>query len=442
MNMKRIALALVLAAASPMAMTYAQGTPSPAPQGPPAAPPAPADTNLPPVGASYLAERYGLSSEEAANRIRLQNEISELVSQVKRASDPEFGAIWVQHQPVFQINISYVNPSDRKLLQLQIDPKIRRYVKLVKASRSAREAQADADQIAERVRAAGVTIFAGAVDEETGDFVLEVPTPEDRQKVLQALGADRKFLKIVVKPIAEPTAAPSGVQPGDYINGGHYFWQTPYLSGMTAQQQESAKGCSVAFQATYGGKLGILTAGHCNPGPDGTGYWHAINRHWVEMPTPAIARWASGTKYDFQWHEITGYSRSNAVYYFNQASVVGLPQNGWLYVDGTVGYYGQTRGMVACKSGRVTGITCGDITSGNYYYNGAYGWIRVYRASGVFLGQKGDSGGAVFSDATKGSYIKAYGIVTAAQPIGGGASELVYSPIDYIDPWNIVLVTN
>jgi hypothetical protein len=32
--------------------------------------------------------------------------------------------------------------------------------------------------------------------------------------------------------------------------------------------------------------------------------------------------------------------------------------------------------------------------------------------------------------------------VTAGQPLGSGASELVYSPIDYIDPWNIVLVTN
>lgn len=134
---------------------HAQRTVAPAPEAPAAPPPAPADSNLPPVGAGYLVERYGLTLDEAARRLRLQDEISALVSQVKRAGDPEFGAIWVQHQPVFRINISYTNPDDRKLLQLRIDPKIRQYVKLMKANRSARIAQADAERIFAEVRAAG-----------------------------------------------------------------------------------------------------------------------------------------------------------------------------------------------------------------------------------------------------------------------------------------------
>lgn len=121
--------------------------------------------------------------------------------------------------------------------------------------------------------------------------------------------------------------------------------------------------------------------------------------------------------------------------------MVGLPKSGWVRVNGTVGYYGQTKGMVSCKSGRVTGITCGAITSGNYYYNGANGWIRVFRASGQHLGRTGDSGSAVFSDAAQSTQVKAYGILTAAQAFSDGSSEMVYSPIDYIDPWGISLLT-
>jgi len=239
---------------------------------------------------------------------------------------------------------------------------------------------------------------------------------------------------IVIKAIAKPTAGPVGVVNGDYMDGGHYFWQQ-------RASDEASKGCTVAFQATYQGRLGMLTAGHCNPGPDGSGYWHAINGHWVEILAPLIARWAYGTKYDFQWHDINGYAPSNAVYYFNQASVVGLPASGWVRVNGTVGYYGQTKGMTSCKSGRVTGITCGLITSGNYYYNGASGWIRVFRASGQFLAKVGDSGSGVFSDAAQSSSVKAYGILSAAQSFSDGSSEMVYSPIDYIGPWGIVVST-
>ena len=183
---------------------------------------------------------------------------------------------------------------------------------------------------------------------------------------------------------------------------------------------------------------GILTAGHCNEGPEGTGYWHSINNHWVELPTPEIARWASGTKYDFQFHNIAGYLNDTWTYYFNQASVVGLPSTGFLYVTGKVGYYGLTKGMIACKSGRVTGISCGPITSGNYPYNGAYGWIKVERASGMHLGRSGDSGGAVFSEATRdGQAVNAYGIVTAAQVFSNGSSEMVFTPIDYMEDFGV-----
>ena len=65
------------------------------------------------------------------------------------------------------------------------------------------------------------------------------------------------------------------------------------------------------------------------------------------------------------------------------------------------------------------------------------------RDSGTFLAQPGDSGGAVFSPADASGNITAYGSVTAGQSTGGGASELVYMPIDYIDDESpISVITN
>lgn len=428
--MRIIAPTLLLSVAAAPAL--AQDAAPPAPAAPPAAP---AGVSGASPAAQFLASQYGLSSAEAERRAQLQDAIAALVAQVKQDNDTELGAIWVEHQPVFRINISYTSPDDKKLLKYRIDPKIRLYVKLVKANRSRAAAEAESTAAFKAIEAAGIREFAGYVDEETGDTVIEVPPGDVEARVRALLGPRKSTVKIKVKPIAKPTATtPVGVVSGDYMDGGHYFWQQ-------RASDEASKGCTVAFQATYQGRLGILTAGHCNPGPDGSGYWHAINSHWVEIPAPAIARWAYGTKYDFQWHDITGYTRSNAVYYFNQASVVGLPSSGWVRVNGTIGYYGQTKGMIACKSGRVTGITCGAITSGNYYYNGANGWIRVFRTSGVHLGRPGDSGSGVFSDAAQSSLVKAYGILTAAQAFSDGSSEMVYSPIDYIDPWGIAVLT-
>jgi len=197
------------------------------------------------------------------------------------------------------------------------------------------------------------------------------------------------------------------------------------------------RGCSFAFNAKLGSTQGILTGGHCNPGGansvvSGTGYWHAINGHWVELPAPTIARWKYGTKYDYQFHETTGYTNDPWVLFNNKTEPNYPTGQGFYWVNGTLGYYGQTKGMMVCKSGWVTGLTCASIRNGAYSYNGVRGWIELYRPSGWALGEGGDSGGAVFEPASNGN-IRAYGIATAADRYSDGSSVFVYMPIDYID---------
>lgn len=397
----------------------------------PPAPPKPKQatkSDVPP-GANYLAQTHGISVAEATDRIRLQGEISALVAQVIKDDDPSFAGIWVQQSPVFKIVIGFTDPDDRKLLKYQIDPKIRRYVQLKKMPRPRKAVLAEQDMLNARVQAAGVKKWTSWLEEETGTLVVRVETAELAEKLKPIVAAVSPTAKVEVGVIPTPTSAPVGVQAADYIYGGFNYFQTNQID---VNNPDPYKGCSFAFPATLGTTQGILTAGHCGPGPDGK-YWYSIEGHWVQLPNPTIARWASGTKYDYQFHETTGMDTGSWVYYENYASEPAYPRGGYFYVTGTVGYYGQTAGMPVCKSGWKTGLVCGTIDNGAYTYNGAKGWIHVIRQSGTYIAQPGDSGGAVFSPADANGNINAYGITTAGGATSGGASQLVYMPIDYVD---------
>jgi len=89
--------------------------------------------------------------------------------------------------------------------------------------------------------------------------------------------------------------------------------------------------------------------------------------------------------------------------------------------------------MVICKYGETTKYTCGDITSGNFYFEGASGFILASNYYGQDMAWDGDSGGPVM-DRTFGD-VNAYGLATAWEPnpANYNQEDLVYMPIDYID---------
>lgn len=378
-------------------------------------------------------------------RIGLQDRIGALAEQLQGGSDAEFAGIWIQHSPSFKLVIAFTKPSESKLSGLTIDPGVRSIIELRALPKPWRTLLAEQDRI---IALLPRTIpYVSYVEPETGRLVVRVETEALVQQVKTLLATPGlPAVAVVLGPVPDHVAAPQGVQPGDYIDGGHHYYGTNQLpAGLTTAQEEQYRGCTFAFPARLGTTQGILTAGHCNPGSpsgtSGTGYWHSINGHWVQLPVPTIARWAYGTKYDYQFHETTGYDSPVAfVYYVNKSAEPNFYPSGHLSVKGTLGYNGQTAGMMACKSGWRTGVTCAKIRNGAYTYNGARGWIELYRASGPHLAKPGDSGGAVFSPADTGANVTAYGIATAADSYSDGSSVFVYSPIDYIDDEQPIMV--
>lgn len=157
---------------------------------------------------------------------------------------------------------------------------------------------------------------------------------------------------------------------------------------------------------------------------------HSLGPTWLTN----IARWAYGTKYEYQLHETTGYTQGPYVYFNNTQNRPGYAASGYFKVIGQMGYYDQKAGMVLCKSGWRTGLSCGTITNGAYTYNGAKGWILIQNAQEPQIADAGDSGGAVFRPPDAAGNIIATGSVTAADHgCIGTTCRGVEMPIDYID---------
>lgn len=194
----------------------------------------------------------------------------------------------------------------------------------------------------------------------------------------------------------QPTT-PYKLQPGDYIEGGRWYhsWWYPSSGSTTIREQRE---CTFAFGAKWGTVYGVLTAGHCNPGDYGTGYFYSFG-HWIEMWGPDYESNHPTTKYDFQFHRTPGMKVYNTVAIFNSSDGI----DRWLYVWGTHGRLSQYNGYPTCKYGRSS------------------------------IAEFGDSGGPV-TDVPDGGYVNARGIISrGGYSATKGLFEMIYMPIDHID---------
>lgn len=417
---KLLILPLALAAAVPL---VAQ-TPAPPPPDR-----LPTSIEGPGPAVRYLMETYGIAEAEALDRLQLQQEVTALATALRRGSDPAFGGIWIEHAPVFKIVVAFADQKDRQALRESIAPNLRRHVQIVHRPRSDRDISAQLDQLTAAISAANIP-YASGYTVQAGRFFVAVESQQHAQQVRALIPpALRGDVEVRVEPIPKPQQTVTGVQPGDYLYAGFMHYQN---------NNPVTPGCTWAYAVRYGSSNlpGILTASHC----PGAFYY---NGHWINLGTPVVDKNDPNTKYDYKVHATTGLTQGPWVYFEDKNSIPEFPASGYFKVTGTLGYYGQTVGMVMCKSGRVTGITCGEITHGWYTYNGAKGWIEVGNTQQADLSDGGDSGGPWFVYPGTATNITAVGIHTAGTAsCTGPTCKAVYMPIDYVDdhiPVSLVL---
>jgi hypothetical protein len=277
------------------------------------------------------------------------------------------------------------------------------------------------------IRASGIP-FSGGFDIKGRRYIVEVESQSAAQQVRALIPPSlRSEVDVNVTRLPKSEAAPTGVVAGDWIAGGYTLYSS--ASG-------TADACTFGFPVTFGASntKGILTAKHClsaayayvgSPG------------HWVTFAAPVLAKLE--TKYDYEIFETTGLNQGGGyeVYFEDKNSIPEFPATGYFKVTGLITYMNQKAGMVMCKSGMTTGITCGEIIDGSAINNGYNGWIKVSKTNQSDLSAGGDSGGPWFMYPGTSTSVTAAGVHNAGGPgecVGtGSACYAIYMPIDYID---------
>jgi hypothetical protein len=362
---------------------------------------------------SYLMESYGISQADAEERIAVQNELVALTKRLNENSDPTFAGIAVTQSPRFKVQISFADKSDRKAFLESLSPKLRKYVQLrvVKASKKTRRTELAA--LSRQLAALGI-VAAPGYNPETDNYYVDVNSSDDAAKVRAALPAlVEAGLEVRVSPIPKSQAGPSGAQAGDSAQAGYAIYDTTAGAGT----------CTWGFAVTYGtaNTSGIITAAHC-----GRPKVQKFGTHWLTFSTPATSQ--NSGAYDYQIFETTGV-RSD--YYLNYTNKNGIPEfsGNWFTVNDYIIGWNQFNGQVMCKSGAITGITCGSIIDEGYAWRPGYWFIKVSHTKQYDISAPGDSGGPWFMYPGTSTDVTAAGIHVAGD--GTGPSSIaVYMPID------------
>lgn len=347
--------------------------------------------------------------------------------------------MYIQHEPTYKIIIMFADKSDRKTFLESIDPKLRRYVQLKNARKSRNLATRELDEINTALKSLAVP-YRALYDLKTERFEVIVENQADVAKVEQLLPATRKVeTTVTIGPVPKIQAAPTNVQAGDSAFGGN-----PVFATATGTASYCSLGFAVNYSVSGVAKKGILTSGHC----PNTMYLDYAGRR-VTLSGPVIdkpARSGNGDtdgvndKYDYQIFDMTGITVSSTIKYKDINGIPEFPATGSLKLTGVTDIINQKAGMVVCKSGHSTGITCGKITNGNATRDGVAGWIEVSQTQQGDISAPGDSGSPWFLYPGTSSSMTGVGVHTAGA--GTGTTSIAqYMPIDYINDHNTTVAT-
>ena len=138
-------------------------------------------------------------------------------------------------------------------------------------------------------------------------------------------------------------------------------------------------------------------------------------------------------KYDYQIWDGTGLNLDNQIAFKDLNGIPEFPATGIFRLTAITTFLNQKKGMIVCKSGQTTGITCGEITNGNASHDGVAGWIQVANSNQANISAGGDSGGAWFLYPGSSTNVTGVGVHTAGNSSTNPEDYAIYMPIDYID---------
>lgn len=319
----------------------------------------------------WYADRYGVTLDEAARRLALGPEISELQSKLRREEPESFAGLWVEHTPEHRVVVLFTNDGDETIRpHIQSGP------------------------LSETVEVRAAALSEAALVESHHSAVSIVDDHGiDRDSSIDVRN-NRVELKVVDKADLHLKVDSSGVS----LPLGVSVVEVASLSNPTADifGGKALSKCTSGFSVTDGTKEGVTTAGHC--------------------PTPisyngTTLTWESGTDqdpYDIEWFSTTSFTVRNLVY--DGAS------NRYIYDQELRAdqYVGQN----VCMYGKISDGNCGEILSTTF---------DLVNVETDIIVARGDSGGPFFWNNTALGTTISYVADETDTPIGS-----VYGPVDQI----------
>lgn len=355
--------------------------------------------------ATFYAEDMGITIDEAIERLELQDDAGRLDARLTENESDTFAGLWIQHEPEYRIVVAFTKDGEKSILPYIENLPLAEYVEVRQAGiplSKLRDQQIELTKamIEEGLEvASGINVFDNKVE-------LYVTDKTRLDAVLQQ--------SKIELPMNVETFNVSGLAVPLYnIYGGHTLDCIPG----TGLDCPGTSGFGVS--SDYGGE-GITTAGHIS---NELRCWEDDNP-WSDCEDNDLLFQFEelGGSYDIQWNTAPGYHITNQFY----AGIGGVRP-----VNEIIPWEDQAIGAQVAKYGKTTGYTWGYIIDKNYYYQGAYTWIRVHRDGSGPLGLGGDSGGPCFWG------MSAYGSSTFIVD-----DDLFYMPVDYIEDIGITIMTS
>lgn len=330
--------------------------------------------------AAVYAQTFGVSPQEGARRLQLQDAVDALNARLTEEQAATFAGLTIEHTPEFHVVARFTRKGE-ETLQPYLSPALAQVVRVEPARFSLQQLERRLEASYNRVRNAGIPA-AGEVDVRANRA--EVHVLRGRSAAARGvLGEGETAVVVEVDHLPKEEISMYGGLP--------------------------ISTCTTGFTVVNSsGTRGVSTAGHCGNSQTLSGYALTFRGE------------AYSGSYDIQWHNASGHSYPNTI----------KVSTGTRSITGTRSRTSQTVGSQVCKQGKTTGYTCGTISTISYCASGACTWVRV-AGNGTNLSEGGDSGGPWFSGNT------AYGSHTY-----GIGNDSAYMPINYISGISVSVATS
>jgi hypothetical protein len=329
--------------------------------------------------AAVYASTFGVSPQEGARRLQLQEAVDALNARLTEEQAATFAGLSIEHAPEFHV-VARFTRNGEETIRPYLSPALAQVVRVEPARFTLQQLERRLEAGYNRVRNSGIP-SAGAVDVRANRAEVHVLRGRSSQA--------RAVLGAVEAAVVEVDDLPK-----EEIN---------MYGGL------NVTGCTSGFTVrNSAGTRGISTAGHCGNSQSLGGYALTLRGESY-----------SGS-YDIQWHNASGHTYPNTIKVSSSTRAI----------TGTRSRTSQTVGSQVCKQGMTTGYTCGTINTISYCASGACTWVRV-AGNGTNLSEGGDSGGPWFSGNT------AYGSHTY-----GIGNDSAYMPVNYFSGISVTIATS